>query len=147
VAVVPLLALLPFWRTTTLHREMAQADPGAITLAAGLYVALALFLVFAIELCARMFAQHAMRQARLALEPQVLTFSEHGLDAVTSHTAGRIGWNSFRKAVATAWAFQLHFGPRQYVLLPFDQFPSADVRDRLRRMLKENLGKRAKFRV
>lgn len=116
-------------------------------LAVSLYVALALFLAFAIELCARMFAQHAMRQTRLALEPQALTFSENGLEAVTAHSAGTIGWGSFRKAVLTAWAFQLHFGPRQYVLLPFDQFPSSDARNRLRRMLKEHLGNRAKFRA
>jgi hypothetical protein len=145
VIVAPLLALLPSWQATALRRELAQANTGAIALAAGLYLALALFLAFAIELCARMFAQHAARQTPLALEQQALTFSESGLEAVTAHTAGKIGWRSFRKAIMTSWAFQLHFEPRRYVLLPFDQFPSRDARDRLRRMLKENLGKRAKF--
>ena len=147
VAAAPLLAIFPFWQATALHREVAQENAGAIALALGLYAALALFLAFAIELCARMFAQHAIRQSRLAQESQALTFSENGLDAVAAHSAGKLGWSSFRKAVMTAWAFQLHFGPRQYVLLPFDQFPSRDDRDRLQRMLKEHLGNRAKFRA
>lgn len=145
VAIAPLLAILPFWQAATLHREIAQENAHAIALAVGIYAALALFLAFAIELCARMFAQHAMRQSSLALAPQELTFSENGLNAVTAHSTGNIGWNSFRKAVATNWAFQLHFGPKQYVLLPFDQFPSNDVRDQLRQMLKQQLGKRARF--
>jgi hypothetical protein len=145
VATAPLLAVLPFWQAAALHREVAKGNAGAIALAASIYAALALFLAFAIELCARMFAQHAMRQSKLALAPQALTFSENGLNAVTPHSAGNIGWSSFRKAVATTWAFQLHFGSRQYVLLPFDQFPSKDVRDQLRQMLKQQLGKRARF--
>ena len=146
VFVAPLLAIFPFWQATALHRELGQRNTGAIALTVGLYASLALFLAFAIELCARMFAQHAARQGRLALEPQALTFSENGLEAVTAHSAGKIGWGSFRKAVATAWAFQLHFGPRQYVLLPFDQFPSPEIRNRLQQMIKSHLGNRAKFR-
>lgn len=146
VAVAPLVAILPFWQATAIHREIGQGNTGAIALAVGLYAALALFLAFAIELCARMFAQHAMRQSRPAQEPQLLTFSEDGLEAVTEHSSGRIGWSSFRRAVVTTWSFQLHFGPRQYVLLPFDQFPSPETRNRLRQMIKRHLGNRAKFR-
>ena len=147
VIAAPLLAILPFLRATALHRELAQENAGAIALAVGLYAALALFLAFAIELCARMFAQHAVRQSRTALQPQTLLFSASGVEAVTALSAGKMKWSSFHKAVMTSWAFQLHFGRGQYVLLPFDQFPSLETRNRLRQMIKGHLGTRARFRA
>jgi hypothetical protein len=147
VAFAPLLALLPFWRAKALQHEVAQWNAAALALAAGLYCALALFLAFSIETCARMFSQHAVRRTPLGLESQVVTFSEKGMEAVTERSSGSVAWNGIQKATVSNWAFQLHIGPQQYVLLPFRQIPSAELRDRLREMIKQHLGARAKFRA
>lgn len=147
VAFGPLLALIPFFRATAVQREVTQGNAAAVALACGLYVALALFLAFAVETCARMFSQHAVRKTPLGLESQTLTFSDKGMGAVTSRSSGSIAWSRFHKAARSSWAYQLHFGPRQYVLLPFRQIPSQEEKDQLGRMIKQHLGARAKFRA
>jgi hypothetical protein len=146
VVIAPLVSLLPVIRASEFRHELQTGTYSAIGVALALYVAVALFLAFGVEVCARSFSSHAIRKIPLALEPRTLTFSEQGLDSVNSASSSRIQWPAFQKAIETPWAFQLYLSPRRYVLLPCDRLKSMQERDQLRRLFKLHLGDRARFR-
>ncbi len=139
------LPLLSMWRAPAFRHELQTGMPAAIRVAIAAYVVVALFLAFTVELLARSYSSLVVRKTPLALEPQSLTFSSEGMQSQTRSRSGLVHWKSFQKAIATGWAFQLYSSSTQYVLLPFRQFQSPEEVRGFRQMLKQQLGKRARF--
>jgi hypothetical protein len=133
------LALLPVMRAPAIRSELAAGTWEAVASAAIAYAGVALFLAFMVELLARSFARYALRKAPAALVPQVVTFTEEGMDTRGSH----VGWSEFSRVVETGSAFQLQLRAGGFMLLPQRQIASSGE---VRSILRKHLGKRARLR-
>lgn len=133
------LPLLPIVRASALRAELAAGRWDAVASAAAVFLGVALFLAFMVELLARSFAGYALRKTPAALQPQMVTFKSDGMHAHGSH----VRWSEFAGAEETRSAFLLELHAGQYMLLPRRQIGSATE---IRRMLRKYLGGKARVR-